>query len=179
MKLSQRRDTLQTVTVRKEESFPSSAWLQLFGKQAMNNTKWQWLQQRQGSSWRWMCWRVMKSTFQIQEGNVTQAAGSKEGRRKWLRLTRQRTRWGEHQSQAGSPLPCQLCKPRVETAQPQEIHSPQWKWSSSHNLFSSPEAARIPMLQSKDGSALCWVDRRVGDRAKTFQCNCLWSLPFY
>lgn len=43
------KDTWQTVTVRKEESFPSSAWLQLFGKQAINSTKWQWLHKGKGA----------------------------------------------------------------------------------------------------------------------------------
>lgn len=58
-------------------------------------------------------------------------------------------------------------------------HSPPWKGSSPHHLFPAPEAAMKSTLQSKDGSRLCRVDRRVGDKAKPFQCNCLWSLPFY
>ena len=61
--------------------------------------------------------------FWIQEGNKNQAAGS-EGSRRWcarreLGLTRSRTHSKDKtkaMARAGSPLPCQLCKPRVEMA---------------------------------------------------------------
>lgn len=122
MKPSQRHDRLQTVTVRKEKSFHSSAWLQLFSKQAINNTKRQWLHKGKGEAKADML-TMRKSMVWIQKETRIKLQGAKGTGDSALEGDNWDWPDEEHIARtkpkpwpADSPLPCQLGKPRVEMA---------------------------------------------------------------